>query len=633
MTLPVGRLHDFFSMSRVATIACAVVTGLLAAPTLSHAQTATIVGSLANFDVENETEDEQEGFQIELEGLELNDITRVFGKSGSTCFIRYCGGSVRSFSRPDGTFGVLVEWKATFDPIAQRFTTPPDAPGGGSSGTPSSFGAPLAPGVLTGEACWSLGSGAAYPTSGCEHFGVSTLRNPTKPPVYRWMKGDTATGIVAPDTVTTAAGAVVPAPPVAVQHPIANIVVDAKGIEQIEAVIEAPRPIDDIAPLANPRRFGKAEWVKVYKAEVPRQANLDELVGGHPNNVVPFAQPGVILPSCADVADDEPCVDMEWKLLQFDVTNQDNGSSALRSSTKSNSRSHAVIRRYEFYKYIAPVVAPGGTSGKKGERLSTDDQEQSNCLRSVPGDLTTECLSAPADEIGTFIGAQMAAQNIGPARRFAQTITGFTLPATLTFNDPPFTVSAAGGGSANPVLFAASGACTSTFGDPVITITGTGTCMVTASQDGDILFAAATPVTLTVNVEKATATVTFDAGTLSQTYSGSLKTVSATTAPVGLAVDVSITGTAQDAGDYPVTATINDDNYTGSASGTLTIAKADATFAISGFAGIYDGAAHAATGTATGVSAESLTALLNLGASFTNAPGGIANWTFAGDAK
>jgi len=65
----------------------------------------------------------------------------------------------------------------------------------------------------------------------------------------------------------------------------------------------------------------------------------------------------------------------------------------------------------------------------------------------------------------------------------------------------------------------------------------------------------------------------------------------------------------------------------------LTIAKADATFAISGFAGTYDGAAHAATGTATGVNAESLTALLNLGASFTNAPGGTANWTFAGDAN
>ena len=51
-------------------VAAAVSVGLLAAPRPSDAQLAnpTIVGSLTNFDVENETENEVEGFQIELEG-------------------------------------------------------------------------------------------------------------------------------------------------------------------------------------------------------------------------------------------------------------------------------------------------------------------------------------------------------------------------------------------------------------------------------------------------------------------------------------------------------------------------------------------------------------------------------------
>ena len=78
-------------------------------------------------------------------------------------------------------------------------------------------------------------------------------------------------------------------------------------------------------------------------------------------------------------------------------------------------------------------------------------------------------------------------------------------------------------------------------------------------------------------IGKATATVTFNAGTLSQTYDGSVKTVATTTTPSGLTVDPSFTGTPKDAGSYPVTATINDTNYQGSASGTLVILKAAAT--------------------------------------------------------
>src|SRR5258706_318915 len=76
-------------------------------------------------------------------------------------------------------------------------------------------------------------------------------------------------------------------------------------------------------------------------------------------------------------------------------------------------------------------------------------------------------------------------------------------------------------------------------------------------------------------------------------------------------------------------ATTSNGNYN-SASGdaTITISKADATIAVNGFSGKYDGNAHAASGSATGVKGEDLSSLFDLGSAFTNVPGGTAHWTF-----
>ena len=77
---------------------------------------------------------------------------------------------------------------------------------------------------------------------------------------------------------------------------------------------------------------------------------------------------------------------------------------------------------------------------------------------------------------------------------------------------------------------------------------------------------------LTVN--QATATVTL-AG-LSATYDGTAKTVSATTSPAGLAVALTYNGNSaapSEVGSYTVSATVNDANYAGTATGTLVIAK------------------------------------------------------------
>src|SRR3989475_10981157 len=68
-------------------------------------------------------------------------------------------------------------------------------------------------------------------------------------------------------------------------------------------------------------------------------------------------------------------------------------------------------------------------------------------------------------------------------------------------------------------------------------------------------------------------------------------------------------------------------------SGTVSdsIGKANATIAVDGYTGAYDGDPHGATGSAKGVKNENLGSLLHLGASFTNVAGGTANWTFDGN--
>ena len=64
---------------------------------------------------------------------------------------------------------------------------------------------------------------------------------------------------------------------------------------------------------------------------------------------------------------------------------------------------------------------------------------------------------------------------------------------------------------------------------------------------------------------------------------------------------------------------------------SITITPRAANISVSGFTGTFDGQAHGASGSVTGVNGESLNSLLNLGSSFTNPPGGTAHWTFAGN--
>ncbi len=115
------------------------------------------------------------------------------------------------------------------------------------------------------------------------------------------------------------------------------------------------------------------------------------------------------------------------------------------------------------------------------------------------------------------------------------------------------------------------------------------------------------------------------------TYTGSAQTPCSVTVtgPGGLSLTPDPTyADNTDAGTATASyAYAGDANHTGSSdSGTFVIDQADANCTITGYTGTYDGAAHGATGSCTGVNGEIL-AGLDLGASFTNVPGGTADWT------
>jgi hypothetical protein len=124
-----------------------------------------------------------------------------------------------------------------------------------------------------------------------------------------------------------------------------------------------------------------------------------------------------------------------------------------------------------------------------------------------------------------------------------------------------------------------------------------------------------------LSVNKASATVTL--GDLSATYDCNPHSATATTSPPGLTVDITYDGSntpPTNAGDYTVVATINDPNYSGSATDTLHIAKADASISVSGYSVTYNCLEHIATGTAKGACDENLNADLDFsGTAHTNA--------------
>lgn len=179
----------------------------------------------------------------------------------------------------------------------------------------------------------------------------------------------------------------------------------------------------------------------------------------------------------------------------------------------------------------------------------------------------------------------------------APAITNFD-DFSKTYGDSPFTLNATTN-STGAVTYNEEGVGTGdvTLSGNTVTIVKAGTVYLKVSI-AETSTHAATSKTITLTINKATAGITL--GNLAHVYDGNTKAATATTAPAGKNVTLTYKqggsfATPINAGVYDVAATINDDNYQGTAAGTLTIGKATASINLSSLTHTYDGAAKSAT--------------------------------------
>ncbi len=143
-------------------MAPAALLALIAAPHALQAQTVSLCGTLSNFDVVSDTGGNVYGFEIEFHGV--SGVNRYYNWN------RYGRPKVVPF--PNGG-GVFVRWMSAYDPATRTFVT----------GTPMA----LSPTVMTGHQ-YVIGT-FGYSTSGCEHFGLTTVGNASKI-IYHWLVAD-----------------------------------------------------------------------------------------------------------------------------------------------------------------------------------------------------------------------------------------------------------------------------------------------------------------------------------------------------------------------------------------------------------------------------------------------------------
>lgn len=357
--------------SRITAASLLLVNGLA----FGSVTTPAMYGTLSNFDVVNDTGQPTHGFEIELEGIQPGDVIYTFGDSGNPAvpYIRY--GKPTVLRNASGT-GAIVRYASPY--IGGVFTEATRSP------------TPPYP-VTLGHQCWVYGDPVHYPTSGCEHFGVSLRGNPTKT-TYRWLVGNNATGTLS--VVGSPGNPSIPAP-VNIPAPIWNVnqappppgAPPAQPI--VVAVIQAP-PAPPVPP-GGQGQWGDAIWMKIYKTELPEPAELDDLVPG-----------GAAAPN----PDIEP-PEVEWQLLQSPPEGKAGAWEASENGAEAGAGNEAVSRTYEFYKYT-------GAYDPDPENFREALCDNPTALDQQTPDRCGEPDSNGIAGVGDLIGAQNAAVNLVP---------------------------------------------------------------------------------------------------------------------------------------------------------------------------------------------------------------------------
>lgn len=256
---------------------------------------AGVYGSLANFDVVNNTGSTAHGFEIDIDGIRSTDITSLFGAGARWPNMeRYGAPSVSA----TGT-GVKIVYQATYN-------------GAWSAGTPSGT-LPVNP----SDSCWPLGAPSYGPNYPCDHFGVSTsVATPNV--TYKWLVESSpgaSTLTPVPATVPNPQFTVTPVPPVnnIPQPPQVNVLI--------------------VAPAPQAYEFGEPRWVKVTATGTVADVAVEDLV----------AENAVIKKANTQTQ-------IEWQLLQVDSGAPGSGQIDL-TGVALDAGATGVVYRFEFYQY------------------------------------------------------------------------------------------------------------------------------------------------------------------------------------------------------------------------------------------------------------------------------------------
>ncbi len=353
----------------------ALSVALLGSAAAARAQTATIEGTLSNFDVVNESGHDAHGFEIQLEGAVENDLYYTgYGQ-------QYGAGAIVPYAT-----GVYVRWQSPYDSATHQYTktTPQHTPG-----LPYNW-----------NDCYQAGS--TYATAGCEALGQGMRPTPGKTitATGRWLIEDPQN----PGTLIAAE------PNVAIPFPNWSVVGGAVGSAPVVAAeVEAPEPPE------TPEVYGDAQWVKVYKTQLTREVTPADLTSDNP--VVP---------------QDASQIETAWDILQASPPSNGN-QKRNRHQGGINADTRAIIRRFETYKYTgaydaithqavcADLVCAAPSPGELGDFIAA----QSSAINILP-DAVIVSKTGSGTVNGT--GARISCGNACAA--FAPNGT----PATLTAN-------------------------------------------------------------------------------------------------------------------------------------------------------------------------------------------------------
>jgi hypothetical protein len=317
-----------------------LMTASLAVTTLGPAH-GQAIGSLGNFDCVNDTGQTAYGFEIEVDNIQVSDITREFPSNflGQEYVQRFGIPTVAAFDETatGGVKGVRVTWAATWDPVALKWKAKWGSYVSGALPPAGDGVLYLAkPTATQGDSCWLLGQGAGYATSGCDHFGLSFTPTAVLGPVtYHWKVPDPANPgtlvnaqWISPQPANPYVPVFAPAPPIPAMPVQVYVPPVAPGVASV-VIAEADPPENKEA------QWGPAFWVKVYTSQSKVPIDLDKLQ----KNLIPLKNGKGVE------------VSIDWSLLQQRPAANHGGRNRV-DNDKIKNGNVALVRRYEYYRYI-----------------------------------------------------------------------------------------------------------------------------------------------------------------------------------------------------------------------------------------------------------------------------------------